>query len=62
MQETIVESKRLSTKVEFEGTGEYFDEADMNEKYKNKTEQLQNILANTRRFFCTVGKSGCMKM
>ena len=54
MQETIVESKRLSTKVEFEGTGEYFDEADMNEKYKNKTEQLQNILANTRRFFCTV--------
>lgn len=54
MQETIVESKRLSTKVEFEGSGEYFDETDMNERYKNKPEQLQNIFANTRRFFCAV--------
>eukprot|EP00435_Cladocopium_sp_Y103_P032005 s3895_g8.t1 len=51
MQEAVLESKRLSTPVEFDGTGEYFDEQDMNDRYKNKPEQLQNIFANTRRFF-----------
>ena len=54
LQETIVESKRNSTSVTFEGTGEYFDEMDMNEKYKNKPEQLANIFANTRNYFCPV--------
>ena len=54
MQETVVESKRMSSKVEFEGTGQYFDETDMNERYKNKAEQLQNIFANTRKFYCPV--------
>ena len=54
MQETVVESKRLSTKVEFEGTGEYIDENDMNQRYANKPEQLANLFANTRRFYCPV--------
>lgn len=54
MQETVVESKRQSTKVEFEGTGEYFDEHDMNQRYASKPEQLQNLFANTRRYFCPV--------
>eukprot|EP00913_Durusdinium_trenchii_P013192 g12382.t1 len=54
LQETITESKRVATSVEFEGTGEYCDEQDMNERYKDKPEQLANIFANTRNFFCPV--------
>ena len=52
MQETVTESKRVASSVEFVGTGEYFDEADMNEKYQGKPEQLANIMANTRSIFC----------
>ena len=54
LQETVTESKRVSSSVEFQGTGDYFDEEDMNDKYKNKPEQLANIMANTRTFFCPV--------
>ena len=54
LQETVTESKRVSSSVEFQGTGDYFDEEDMNDKYKNKPEQLANIIANTRTFFCPV--------
>lgn len=54
LQETVTESKRRSSAVEFVGTGEYLDEADMNERYKHKPEQLANIFANTRNYFCAV--------
>lgn len=54
MQETITESKRTSSTVSFEGTGEYFDEVDMKKKYHDKPEQLQSVLANTMTYFCPV--------
>ena len=54
LQETITECKKTSSLVEFEGTGDFLDEIDLREKYKSKPDQLQNILANTRTYFCNV--------
>ena len=54
LQETITESKKTSSVVSFEGTGEFFDEVDLAKKYQEKPNQLQNILANTRTYYCPV--------
>lgn len=54
LQETVTEHKKTSSAVSFEGTGDYIDEIDLDEKYKNKPDQLAAIKANTRTYFCSV--------
>ena len=54
LQETVTESKKTSSAVSFEGTGDFLDEIDLEEKYKNKPDQLAAIKANTRTYFCPV--------
>ena len=48
MQESITHSTRKSTSVQFKGTGNFLDKQDLQEKYKNKPDQLESILAKTR--------------
>ena len=54
LQETVTESKRTNSAVSFEGTGDFLDEIDLEEKYKNKPDQLTAIKANTRTYFCPI--------
>ena len=57
MKETIEEYKSESTVVQFEGTGEYYDEQDIRKLYEGKGDQADNIIANTRRYYCGVRKT-----
>eukprot|EP00435_Cladocopium_sp_Y103_P000455 s2333_g1.t1 len=54
LQETVTESKKTSSVVSFEGTGEFLDEIDLDKKYQDKPDQLANLKANTRTYFCPV--------
>ena len=49
MRETIEEYKSESTVVQFEGTGEYYDEQDIRKLYEGKGDQADNIIARQRR-------------
>ena len=52
VMETLVTSKTTTTNaVSFKGTGEFFDEADLTEKYAKKPQQLASILRNTRQVY-----------
>ena len=52
VMETLVTSKTTTTNsVSFKGTGEFFDEADLTEKYAKKPQQLASILRNTRKVY-----------
>ena len=57
MKETIEEYKSESTVVQSEGTGEYYDEQDIRKLYEGKGDQADNIIANTRRYYCGVRKT-----
>eukprot|EP00913_Durusdinium_trenchii_P019248 g18090.t1 len=54
LQESVTEYKRTSSSVEFTGTGEYYDEEDLKKRYEGKPEQLKNLLANTKTYYCPV--------
>ena len=52
VMETLVTSKTTTTNsVSFKGTSEFFDEADLTEKYAKKPQQLASILRNTRTVY-----------
>ena len=52
VMETLVTSKTTTTNtVSFKGTGDFFDEADLAEKYAKKPQQLAAILRNTRKVY-----------
>eukprot|EP00959_Pyramimonas_sp_CCMP1952_P188122 3933791-Pyramimonas_sp.AAC.1 len=46
----IEEKSETYTEVEMQGTGDFLDEDDLKEKYKNKPLRLKGILARARRF------------
>ena len=55
VMETLVTSKTTTTNsVSFKGTGEFFDEADLTEKYAKKPQQLASILRNTRKVYDSI--------
>jgi hypothetical protein len=54
VQDVISRVLKTSDEVEFKGTGEFLDEADIREKYVNKPKQADAILKNTRSMFDTM--------
>ena len=53
--EILVEEKRVQKLLRsFKGTGTFFDEHDLTDKYKKKPEVLAAILKNTRTFECPI--------
>jgi hypothetical protein len=54
VQDVITRVLKTSDEVEFKGTGEFLDEADIREKYVNKPQQADAILKNTRSMFDTM--------
>ena len=54
MEETISESIAEEELESWIADGKYLDYADMEDKYKNKPDQLKSIFANTKTHFCTV--------
>ena len=57
----ITETLEVVTKEENEvtlvGTGDYLDEADLKDKYKDKPERCRAILKNTRKFKCPISET-----
>jgi hypothetical protein len=54
MEETISESIAEEELESWIADGKYLDYADMEDKYKNKPDQLKSIFANTKTHFCKV--------
>eukprot|EP00973_Karenia_brevis_P084408 11714492-Karenia_brevis.AAC.1 len=48
MQEQMIEITKKESTVEMVGTGEWLDESDLKEAYKDKPEQYEHVKANTR--------------
>ena len=44
MQEAIQDTKRMTSITQFKGTGVWLDKKDLEEKYKNKPDQLASVL------------------
>ena len=57
VEEAVTEHTQSSSHVELVGNGEFIDEVDLREKYKNKRQRLEGIIKNTRRMTCPI--SGC---
>ena len=51
MQEVITEISRNTSSVALKGSGDWVDEEDLNERYKNKPEQLAAVKKNCRRMW-----------
>ena len=56
VEEVVTDWKTSTTRFEFNQDAEYFDETDLRKKYADKPDVLQNILLNSKRFFCPVKK------
>ena len=54
IQVRVKEVRRTNFAQSFRGTGKFFDEDDLRDKYKNKPEQLANVLANAKAFQCPI--------
>ncbi|CAK0904605.1 unnamed protein product, partial [Prorocentrum cordatum] len=56
LQTKVCETQRTHESEERAGSGTYFDEADIREKYKRKPDVAQSIIDNADRFVCQVAK------
>ena len=56
VQTTLDEHKIHKASTNFSALGNFKDEQDLADKYKNKPDQLANILAHAPKFFCTIRK------
>jgi len=57
MECSMAEETKEIDKVQLVGTGEYLDQADLEERYKAKPERLAAILRNATRFTCPVSET-----
>ena len=57
VEEAVAEHTQSTSHVELVGTGDFIDEADLKERYKNKPQRLEGIIQHTRRMVCPI--SGC---
>ena len=51
LQEIVTDWKQTTSEVSFTGTGEYVDEQTLTEKFKNRPDQLRNVLQHTHSFY-----------
>lgn len=56
MQETILHSTKKTSLAQFTTTGVFLDMEDLERKYKDKPEQLAEIIKNTRKMQCPLKK------
>ena len=56
MQESITRTKSRFLTTRFTGRGTFLDEADLREKYKEKPEQLANMLKHAETYLCPYRK------
>ena len=56
VQTTLDEHRVHKATTNFSGLGKFMDEVDLAEKYKNKPEQLKNIMENAPKYFCPIRK------
>lgn len=54
VEEVVQDWKVSVTRFEFSADGEFLDEHDLQEKYKNKPDVLENILKNARQYYCPI--------
>ena len=52
LQQFLEEDIESRESISLSGTGKFFDSPDLRDKYKNKPQQLQAILANTKTVVC----------
>ncbi|CAK9037144.1 MBD domain-containing protein [Durusdinium trenchii] len=56
LEQTVMDWKTKTTRMEFNQESTYMDEVDLKKKYESRPELLAAILENAHRFFCPVKK------
>ena len=51
LQEIVTDWKQTTSELSFTGTGDYMDELTLAEKFKDRPDQLKNVLQNTHSFY-----------
>ena len=61
MKTLVTTTTTTTNSVSFKGTGEFFDEEDLTEKYARKPQQLVSIPRNTRKFYDPIRETHLLK-
>ena len=51
LQEIVTDWKQTTSEISFTGTGDYVDKETLTEKFKDRPDQLQNVLQNSHSFY-----------